>query len=308
MAINVTQQEQNRQGALELADKMKLEARMAPEMRRFFRRLANDLEASILLTGGVQHTARYERSLEALLLTQYERTEVKFGNGLTDQLAEQEEDTVMWLVLLAIGRVLGLQSKAEVLAYIRAKTGERDAEFIDINAPKDAGNIGRTNNRHLQAAVATAGVVLTERLEREPTRAELAKESKRQFLSTSIGRSNTIAATTTQRAAEGMKDINRQVFLGYRNGMESVQLQIPQNPGNEVWVSLGDSIVRIAHILADGQLKQNGTFTVKGQLLKYPGDDSLGATLDNLINCRCSSIFTFEETGNIPDWALEPLI
>ncbi len=308
MPINNTPDAQNKTAAAEFAEKMKLESRMTPDLRRFFKRMANDLEASVLLTGGVQPTQKYEKSLGAIILGQYQRVETKFAHRHTDQLEEEPEDSNIWLVLLAIGSLIGLSGKDEVLVYLKNQTSVNIDEFIDVNVPKDTGNITRTNDRHLQAAVATAGVTLTETLGREPTNPELAKESKKQFLKHDLPRTNTIAATTTQKAAEGMKNINRETFLDLRNGMESVRLQIPQNKGGEVWASLGDNIVRTAHLRADGQIKQNGTFTVMGQLLKFPGDDSLGATLDNIINCRCSSIFTFEEDGSIPEFFLEPLL
>lgn len=308
MPINNTPDAQNKTAAAEFVEKMKLESRMTPDLNRFFKRMANDLEASVLLTGGVQPTTKYEKSLSAILLGQYQRVETKFANRHTDQLADEPVDSNIWLVLLALGSLIGLTTKAEVLVHLRNQTNVAVDEFIDINVPKDEGNISRTNDKHLQVAVATAGVTLTEELGRLPNNAELAKESKKQFLKHDLSRTNTIAATTTQKAAEGMKNINRVTFLDFRNSTDSVRLQIPQNKGGEVWASLGDNIVRVAHIRADGQIKQNGTFTVMGQLLKFPGDDSLGATLDNIINCRCSSIFTFEETGNIPEFFLEPLL
>lgn len=304
MAINNTESSRADAAASELADKLKLESKMIPALRRLFKRMANDLEASVLLSAN-ESALRYVRSLETIINEQYERTEDKFGNRITDQLAEDNDSSLMWLVLLAIGRQRGLNTKTEVLAYIRAKTAEATEEFINTNVEKDTSNITTTNSKNLDAAVATAGAVLVERLGREPTKIELAEESKKQFLDHNLGRVNTIAATVTQKAAEGTKDINREVFVNYRNSPETIPLQIPRNKGQEVWVSMGDSIARIAHLLADGQHKENGTFTVMGQLLKFPGDDSLGATLDNLINCRCSSIYTFEESGNIPKWVLE---
>jgi uncharacterized protein with gpF-like domain len=49
-----------------------------------------------------------------------------------------------------------------------------------------------------------------------------------------------------------------------------------------------DEKVRPAHVEANGQIvpfKQ--PFDVDGQSLMYPGDMSLGASIDNVINCRC---------------------
>ncbi|MBA4543985.1 hypothetical protein H1164_13935 [Thermoactinomyces daqus] len=42
------------------------------------------------------------------------------------------------------------------------------------------------------------------------------------------------------------------------------------------------------HLEADGQIKQlDEPFVVNGEKLMFPGDTSLGATADNIVNCRC---------------------
>jgi hypothetical protein len=138
-------------------------------------------------------------------------------------------------------------------------------------------------------------VKLTEQLGRFPTKLELADGAKAQFLQHDLGRAGTISATTTQRASEGMKQIDRNVYGDFRNGIGPTGLGLRPSEVEEYWISVGDSVVRLAHIQADGQKKTEGTFTVKGQLLRYPGDDSLGATLDNIINCRCSAVETIDE-------------
>lgn len=60
----------------------------------------------------------------------------------------------------------------------------------------------------------------------------------------------------------------------------------------KVWRAILDRRVRLWHEEADGQRQTLGTpFTVHGELLNYPGDSSLGAGLDNIINCRCEAIY-----------------
>ena len=54
------------------------------------------------------------------------------------------------------------------------------------------------------------------------------------------------------------------------------------------WQTMRDELVRPAHAAALGQTVPTGTpFVVKGQLLMHPGDTSMGATIDNVANCRC---------------------
>ena len=149
--------------------------------------------------------------------------------------------------------------------------------------------------KDLDAAIAAAGVVLIDQLGREPTRGELAAESRKQFLKHDLGRTSTIAATTTQNAAEGVKDINNNILGNFRNGTGVLGTGLPQADIEEHWDSILDTVTRISHAEADGQRRENGTYTVQGQLLRYPGDTSLGATIDNTINCRCASIFSYDE-------------
>lgn len=67
------------------------------------------------------------------------------------------------------------------------------------------------------------------------------------------------------------------------------------------WVTVGDDRVRgnptgryanspFDHWSADGQRAElpDGVFTVSGETLRFPGDAQRGASLGNLINCRCS--------------------
>lgn len=54
------------------------------------------------------------------------------------------------------------------------------------------------------------------------------------------------------------------------------------------WKSLHDKDVRIEHMQADGQVvKKSEPFIVGGERLMFPGDTSMGASAENIINCRC---------------------
>ena len=66
------------------------------------------------------------------------------------------------------------------------------------------------------------------------------------------------------------------------------------------WVTQGDDLVRVApgsgHRGADSQVVIIGAaFLVGGQQLLYPGDTTLGATLDNVAGCRCNAIPNVDE-------------
>ena len=59
----------------------------------------------------------------------------------------------------------------------------------------------------------------------------------------------------------------------------------------KTWVTVGDERVRPAHVAADDQIVNiNQPFRVGGELLFIPGDTSLGATVGNVIRCRCAAV------------------
>lgn len=62
------------------------------------------------------------------------------------------------------------------------------------------------------------------------------------------------------------------------------------NATKKIWVTVGDSKVRPSHADASGQEQGPGSpFVLEGGRLQYPGDGSLGASLTEIINCRCST-------------------
>lgn len=59
---------------------------------------------------------------------------------------------------------------------------------------------------------------------------------------------------------------------------------------NKTWYHMGDKRVRPWHRAAGGQtVHRSQPFVVKSELLMYPGDTSLGASMDNVTGCRCTA-------------------
>lgn len=55
------------------------------------------------------------------------------------------------------------------------------------------------------------------------------------------------------------------------------------------WISFGDERVRMDHVDVDGEVVDiYKPFHVGGYLMMFPKDDSLGAGLEEIVNCRCS--------------------
>jgi len=96
-------------------------------------------------------------------------------------------------------------------------------------------------------------------------------------------RGETIARTETLKALNA--------------GRQEALDQLIENPNNDVraedvvraWDSTGDARTRETHAAADLQdpVPQGQPFIVGGYSLMYPGDTSLGAPAEEVINCRC---------------------
>ncbi len=58
------------------------------------------------------------------------------------------------------------------------------------------------------------------------------------------------------------------------------------------WVGIIDNVIRPTHYQVSGTKKKfKEAFMVGAYLMQYPGDDSLGAGPEEIINCRCSLIY-----------------
>jgi len=107
---------------------------------------------------------------------------------------------------------------------------------------------------------------------------ELADLAFQQYNKILVGRVDTIAMSETQDITEETKQ----------------QLVITQpNVTQKQWVGILDNRIRRNHFLADGQVRPiDKPFIVGNERLMRPGDTSLGAGPSNVINCRCSAIYT----------------
>lgn len=95
------------------------------------------------------------------------------------------------------------------------------------------------------------------------------------------------------------EDIARTEMLqGFHNAQDEMvnQMvddgQISRDQVTERWDASEDSATRSSHKFMDGQVAdQNGVFTTgAGYRMRYPGDRSLGAPAQEIINCRCRKI------------------
>lgn len=288
-----------RQARKDLRSKIKLEKDFIRKLTTLNNKIIKKSVVSFARNGIVLNAREFESQLSDLLLNQYERSAREFSDQIRLTLPKDLESTTTEDDLIDDGLIIFFAARAIIQSQL----------------------INRTNQTNIAKSIADAANQLRE--EAEPgqlvTQREIAKTSgvllRRKFRS----RTGLIATTEVQTAAEVSKAAETAVLT--RNpltfprpaiALPGPQIVIPQLPPSlplpkieKEWVTAGDEVVRhppdsnFNHVAADGQLRDiDKPFEVSGQLLRIPGDTSLGASLGNIMRCRCASVVSREDVRN----------
>lgn len=260
--------------AVQVARKMKLENTFKPEVKRFFNQLNKDVEIGFIATGGLIDISSYRIDLISLLKNHYRRIAKVFSNDIREtnkNFTTKQDDEDSNEELLALLLLLSDNDDVNIDNQVR--------EYIDQRSFEQSGYILDTTNQDLitVTSIAIANSLLSEE---QPTIAETARQIKIAADKKSDGRINVIAETETQQASERIKLI------------EAVAVGAIVAETTKTWNAIFDNKTRSAHARADNQKRPvNEPFLVGGQFMDVPSDTSLGASLDNVINCRCTATY-----------------
>ncbi len=260
MALFDTAQKREKQANQDLAAKLALERELIINLRKYFTDMTDEFEKLYADTGVILDTTQFNEQLKTILFEHYNKTSNKFKDDIFkhddihDDIKNDEE------------------AQARIDLAIE--------HFTIFNVGQSVNAISKTNqsqaSRSIQEALlaSAAGVTLT--------RQQIARAAKVDFARVAFARTNTIAATETQKPAEGTKDIEA-------TQVNSSKQQ--ETPMLKTWNAVLDEKTRGSHAEADGQtVEVNGVYIVQGERLRFPGDTSLGASPSNIINCRCASV------------------
>lgn len=245
----------NKQAARELSAKLKLEKEFREQLKNTFAKINRRFRRSISETGGFIPDPTDKEEIRETLRRNYKRIYRKFGYNL---------------------RTGGLKA----MDQINETVDKQMNDYIDNHSEEQAAIINLTNiNRQqdsikeTQTMAATAGIILSND--------ELAQDSANAFENKYTSGIDTIAATETQNLSEKSK---------YTEA--SVVATATATPIYKTWMAVLDERTRMTHAAADGQTVQNtDAFTVGSASMLFPGDSSLGAPPEEIINCRCIVIF-----------------
>lgn len=286
-----TEETRQRIALNDLAKKIRLESQLKLKMNKLFRKIGRDLRSQFVMSGNVLNADQFKDEITRILETHYNRVFKSFNNSIIDDAK-------------SFGSIIEVKQVEESI------TNRANQRFAQRQSETQAQKITDTNQKRINAAIAAALLalqqqesvtatpttgkprssqvgrpVLTED-QRAKSRNTIARAAQTAFLVDANSRATATSITETQNPAETSKanQIDALVITGAVTAFNT----------SKVWTAILDDRVRDAHAIADGQKRDIGEpFEVNGELLRHPGDTSLGASASNVINCRCSSSLQF---------------
>jgi hypothetical protein len=261
----------------QLAKKLR-QASVIPRLNKFFREIASTIRPVWNSTGRVPDVSVFQDELMKLLADHYDRVAKAFHKDALDEFKK------------SLPADMELKQDAEEAVDESAdKIDEMLLLLIAARASTHAGIILNTVQGELDTSVEATvkkagkeGVILSSR--------EHGRRIEQDFEGRIQGKSNLIAMTETQGMAEDTKLTEAETLLLAGVVIGGVAVAIAMQ---KVWDAILDDKTRDHHAMASGQVRSMGVpFIVGGEMLKVPGDTSLGASAGNVINCRCSARYT----------------
>lgn len=251
----------------DLIRKLELEKKLVRSLREIGNKIVNQTIRTFAESGNALDVSVFKDELAGVLDTHYQKTADVFASQMTANLPAE-------IAITATEETLIQESLATYFA----------ARSVD-----QAGILTATNQREVGRAVQAARETVDD-AGQALSRRDQAREAGVRTARKLRGRETTRATTETQHAAEVSKATEAEVLSDRTPSI--VRATPSQATVLKEWVTVGDEKVRIDHVRADSQtVDMSKPYTVGGELLRYPGDTSLGASAGNVVNCRCSSVY-----------------
>ncbi len=265
--------------ASDLNEKRDLERALLSSLRGLFRRISKEIRQALRDGDPPPDVFELTRANVELRLNQHYKRVVKvFGRRLSDAMPPD----------LAPGPVEALFIETEILGIL-AERAVRQADFMAHTA-KNTSKVAHRKGR--------LSIIDNDDLG-DP---DLPQIVATLFIRRQLVHAKAAAETETQMASESAKGIEAMRLVGI--GTDEIKRRglTTEVVAFKIWRSQGDSRVRPAdtnspfdHLEADGQrIRVDDAFEVSGERLMWPGDISLGASIGNIIRCRCSAIYDEE--------------
>lgn len=263
--LNTNENDRRKQAAKDYAAKLALELTLYKMIAPIFRRESLNFARSYSSVGLVPDLFQFKKEINGILQSHYVDVSNVFSKRIIDQLGKPEDyDRILDAMKNEIQ--LAANKRAAASAAVISDTTHDDMHDAIEKVTNDAMQEGRILSK-----------------------SETAERAKLELDKKNAARLGTISATETQNPAEKAKQT--EINMLHQNDAEFDGEKIVGKNIQKQWVAILDKVTRDAHADADGQIVDfDEPYIVMGQQLMVPGDMDLGATIDNVINCRCSSI------------------
>ena len=255
----------------QLEDRLSFEAGFATRLLRVMNRQASQARQFFATNGFLLSEDEFRQEMQERLFEEYIRTmdfsisnfRLERINDFAEQDAISEQDIVEFRQNMMFS--LLLQSEEQANRITRTTFRQYNEELVRAEQEALA-----------DEEVPVAGV----------TTAFLANEAFSKIRELNNARSDLIAVNEVTRVSE---DVKFNMALTIQRRLTDVG--VPANITKR-WRSTRDGRVRDAHVIADGQIQNLlNPFLVANELLNYPGDVTLGASVSNFIRCRCWAVY-----------------
>lgn len=263
--LNTNEQLRNRAALIDDRLKRGFEIKLMRQLQPVYRKIARELERHYRILGAIPSVTAFERQIRERLLKHYKKVSGTFSRRIVKELGKPKNHKMI-LQSIKETAITKHNAQAEISAASIARTAHKDMQ--------------RELDKILKKA-AQKDIVID--------RKKIARQAKLALNRRSMTRLQTVAITETQNIAEHSKQ--NEIDWLHKHGAIIGGKNIGEMVKKKKWITILDTRTRHAHAMSDNQVVDfDKPYTVKGQLLMYPGDTSLGASLDNIINCRCSSV------------------
>ena len=274
--------------------KLVLERRLRTDIDKLNVRTVREYTRAVSSFGVPPNFFKYEDDLQKILTRHDNLVATVFTDRINKMvLAEEEEKALVPVRMNAVEAGTSAIHMLETFAFGKTIVPVVVSRYLATKTSIQVGKISETTRKE-------AGVALTKAKKLAATsgveKIEIASTSGSLFRTSLSGRTTGIVRLNTNVAAESAKMTQIQVLSGEEPSLGG---GTGESNSKKTWANMGDSLVRSGasggfkynHLSAEQTVSVDKPFKVNGESLRFPGDQSLGAHIANVINCRCSATY-----------------
>lgn len=272
---NKTHKDKNLSAASILAFKIKQEKKLKEKLHPHFKQIGNQVKSNYTNTGKLPSFDTHKKKVKEIINDHYIDTATKASTTLRDNFKPVKNNT-----------------KLQSLIDTKIETDAEDrSEFASDSIAETTSNNFKDYIKEAISVAAITGVMLSKE--------DIAKSISDKFDDTTEGRIDLISQMETGIAADDGKSDEIDALQDTEAEFEDGTTIADYKP-KKTWLTLYgtgdlDDHVREAHAEANYQeVAYDEPFEVGGEEMMEPRDDSLGASDENIMRCRCESIESLE--------------